>query len=517
MMKVLIVDDETIIREGLKFFVNWNTLGFTICGEAEDGDEALRLILTLEPDLVLLDIRMPNLLGTEIVQLSRERNFKGHFIILSGYSDFKYAQTAMRYGVDYYLIKPIDEEELLQAVNAVKTTLLEEQQASISINQYREKAKYTILRDIMLGTDNFNSIRLDEFNLSAAIYQVVIYENYNQEAYALTYNFADLLKVTNQGNNSFEYIKIHQKNIILLKGDFAIKRLQDFINHYKDKPQKGSPLDSLFLSYGRTVNKPEEIHSSYEDALELLNRRFFCEQNQHTIGFGQQSGIPGAYDIQTSFDARRFCEQICGMIQSHNRYQLNDLLTNLMKDLSFSDKDISDIKLLMADVYLQVKQTIQNRYSTLTLPFPTNTWVIDYIESRYYLYEIIQFFIEQFEMMMNAIGSSSGDGIWEEIIHYIHHNYRENLKLENIAPLFGYNSSYLGKIFNERVGENFNSYLNQIRINRSKELLLQKNMKVYEVAESIGYKNVDYFHKQFRKHVGESPAEYRNHNPGMEG
>lgn len=515
MMKVLIVDDETIIREGLKFFINWNSLDFTICGEADDGDEALKLILELEPDLVLLDIRMPNLLGTEIVQLAREQNYKGHFIILSGYSDFKYAQTAMRYGVDYYLIKPIDEEELLQAVTAVKKTLLEEKQASLSINQYREKAKYTILRDILLNSGSTNAIRLDELNLTANIYQVVMYESYNQDAFNMTYNFADLLRVTNQGNNSFEYIKIHQKNIILLKGDFATKRLHDFIRHYSNNPQKGSPLDSLFISYGREVNRPEDIHYSYEDALELLNRRFFCEQNQHTICYEQLPEHSTGVDETDTLDAGRYCELLCSYIQSHNRYTLNDLLKSLADEMYHSRKEISDIKLFLTDIYLQIKQTIQNRYSTISLPFPTNSWIIDYIESRYYLYEIIQFFTEQFEMMMNAIGSSSGDGIWEDIIHYIHHNYQENLKLESIAPIFGYNSSYLGKIFSERVGENFNSYLNHIRINHSKELLLQKNRKVYEVAEKVGYKNVDYFHKQFRKYVGESPAEFRSRNLGL--
>lgn len=103
----------------------------------------------------------------------------------------------------------------------------------------------------------------------------------------------------------------------------------------------------------------------------------------------------------------------------------------------------------------------------------------------------------------------SGISISRHILYYIDHNYRENLKLETIAPLFGYNSSYLGKIFTREVGETFNSYLDRIRIRRSKELLRDRSLKVYEVAEKVGYKNVDYFHKKFKKLVGESPAEYR--------
>lgn len=85
----------------------------------------------------------------------------------------------------------------------------------------------------------------------------------------------------------------------------------------------------------------------------------------------------------------------------------------------------------------------------------------------------------------------------------------DNLKLETLAPLFGYNSAYLGKIFTKKVGKSFNSYLDRVRIEQSKILLEDETSKVYEIAERIGYKNVDYFHKKFKKYVGESPAEYR--------
>lgn len=97
----------------------------------------------------------------------------------------------------------------------------------------------------------------------------------------------------------------------------------------------------------------------------------------------------------------------------------------------------------------------------------------------------------------------------DEVLYYIHHNYKENLKLENIAPLFGYSSSYLGKVFSKKLGINFNSYVDQVRIDEAKKLLSQEALKVYEIAEQVGYSNVDYFHKKFKKYEGTSPAEYR--------
>ena len=188
-MNVLIADDEAIIREGLKYIVDWDELGFTICGEASNGEDTLNYILELNPDLVLLDIRMPKLQGTEIVKLAREHNYKGHFIILSGFSDFKYAQTAIRYGVDFYRTKPIDEDELTNAVITVKESLQKEHMRTNTMNQYREKAKYTILRDIVLNTNDLKGINLGEINLSSNVYQVVIYENYNQDTYNIIYSF----------------------------------------------------------------------------------------------------------------------------------------------------------------------------------------------------------------------------------------------------------------------------------------------------------------------------------------
>ena len=130
METVLIADDEINIREGLKNIIDWNELGFEVCAEAANGEEALCLILDKKPSLVLLDIRMPKIYGTDLIRMARERGFQGRFIILSGYSDFTYAQTAIQYGVDFYITKPIDEDELQLAICKIKKELDEEHAVS---------------------------------------------------------------------------------------------------------------------------------------------------------------------------------------------------------------------------------------------------------------------------------------------------------------------------------------------------------------------------------------------------
>lgn len=184
-------------------------------------------------------------------------------------------------------------------------------------------------------------------------------------------------------------------------------------------------------------------------------------------------------------------------------------MAELQKYLYHVQDGISAIKLFLTDMFLQIKENMNRTYPTVTIPFPRNGEIIESIDSKFYLYEIIDYLSEQFELIMGSIGNSTRDSILDDILYYIDHNFQNNIKLETIAPLFGYNSAYLGKIFSKTVGENFNNYVDHIRIEAAKKLIMENTLKVYEIAEQVGYKNVDYFHKKFKKYVGQSPAEYR--------
>ena len=145
MNTVFIADDELIIRQGIKCIIDWEQLGFEIIGEASNGEDALNFILSKKPDLVLMDIRMPKMLGLEVVENARKRGFNGKVIILSGYTDFKYAQAAIKNGVDYYLTKPIDEDELYETVSAISSQINKEAKEEETLSNYRDKAKGMIL------------------------------------------------------------------------------------------------------------------------------------------------------------------------------------------------------------------------------------------------------------------------------------------------------------------------------------------------------------------------------------
>ncbi len=510
METVYIVDDEKIIRDGLKFIIDWEELGFEICGEAGNGEEALEGILRFSPTITMMDIKMPGLSGLEIIRQAREQGYVGRFIILSGYSDFAYAREAMKYDVNFYLTKPIDENELTKAVTEILSSVMEERSIESRNEILRKKSKREIIKDIVSEQADLDTLDLKEMGLDANVYRIVAYESFDvQDPSKLPYQFSDLFMAANKGDELFEQFEYKHINCLLLKGSLAIEKLKRFIAHYDDEPEKGSPLDTLFIAYGCEVSSIVEISRSFDQACSLIHRRFFCGQGQHVLGCDD---LPSFRHDPVKLEKNKagvYGKKLIGFIQAFNRRKVAEELYALEEYLFNVSDDISHVKIFLTDIYLQVKDTLTHNYPSAALPFESNTEIIGFVETRNYLYEIIGYFSNEFEKVMSSIGNSSRDSVMDDILYYIDHNYHTNLRLETISSLFGYNSSYLGKIFNKAVGESFNTYADKVRISKAQELLKHNDLKIYEVAEKVGYKNVDYFHKKFRKYVGQSPVEYR--------
>lgn len=517
MYSVLIADDEKIIRKGLCSLIDWESLGYEIIGEAANGREVLTFIEKQPPDVVMIDIRMPNLHGLEAIKRAREAGYQGQFIILSGYSDFSYAQDAIRYGVRSYLTKPVDEEELIGILEKLRTELDEERGRDSSNQLYQEKAKLTILQDYLAGEIGYEELNLSDLGLTENAYQVILYEKYSYNLSDISYDFSDLLRVSNHSQEFYEYLTIRNQHVILLKGTHAIERFHEILSRYDAElpPQKNSPLDTIFISCGRIVNDETELPQSYADACMLLGKRFFCDQYQHVINYeGPYSFTKEGGGVNSEHNnlLDNYVKSLLDHIQAYNRNRIAETLHELEQELYSAPIGVQEQKDLLVDLYLQIKEKISYLYRSQNIPFIPNSTAINRILQSYYLYEIIAFLSEQFEMIMSSIGYSSRESIINDIVYYIEHNYAENITLENIAPLFGYNSSYLGKIFSKKMGINFNTYLDNIRIEHSKELLKKNKLQVYKIAELVGYRNVDYFHIKFKKSTGISPAEYRKQN-----
>ena len=516
MYSILVADDEAIIREGIKVLFDYEALGFTICGEAADGDQTLEKIRTLQPDVVLMDIRMPGMTGLEVIKKARETGYTGKVIIISSYSDFKYAQAAIRHGVQYYITKPIDEDELENILHEFKEAFDKENLAKSASAVYRKKARASILEDILLGQADLSHVNLNDMHLLADVYQVVLYDKYSSSAPDAPVEFSSLLRMTNQDNSAFDQLLLQDHHVLLLKGEAAIHKFEDLLNRFQHEksPQPRALLDSFFVTYGRPVDSLKEVNASYSEALQLLDRRFFCHQEQHTLGYPALSSFADTAPVISKELLESYSKKLLNYVQTFNRNMMAQTLKELQEQLYHSSDSIETIRLFITDLHLQIKEQMNRLYPGNTIPFYTNAQLIQAIDQFSFLYEIIRFLAQRFEVMMSAIGTSSRDSVLDDILHYIDHNYAENITLENIAPLFGYNHSYLGKIFTKKMGQSFNSYVDHVRIERAKEFLLKDDAKVYTIAERVGYRNVDYFHIKFKKYVGQSPAEFRKKNKG---
>lgn len=519
MLKVFIADDEEQVRIGLKKIINWEAYGFEVCGEAKDGETAYNKMMLFEPDLVLLDIRMPKLQGLAVAAKAREAGFRGRIIILSGYSEFKYAQEAIQCNVDYYLTKPIEEEELQEAVLSIKRMIQKENLHMKHINYYQEQAKFKIIKDMIESSKDHQNKSLSSMayslkalNLDADWYQIVILdadlfkpiEGGNQKKEEIFSRFCYEMMIPATSKN-VEHLVMQKIDVVLLKGKRCIDRLKSLDEKLMNLIHPG-----IYVFVGRVVDDINEIYYSYHEALAIKERRFFAAMDQYMLDY---EALPEAATLINYWhidEARELANLIFESIEMNHKKQLGQIITDLIDRIQSINNSVESIKVLLAELYIVVKQNFERKYVATKEHLPSSTKSIVYIQRCIYLDEIIDFYRMNFDIMARTIGHSNSNNIIDEIINYMHNNYMKDIRLKNLAPKFGYNSSYLGKLFTKKVGESFNDYIHKVRIVEAKKLLSNKKLKIYEISKNLGYKNVDYFHRKFKELNGCSPNEYRN-------
>lgn len=328
--------------------------------------------------------------------------------------------------------------------------------------------------------------------------------------------FAERLHMAGQAELLLELFHIGDNLALLLCNQTAISKFEESTSSWD---QEDSVIrrtlrlpEPLFLACGRIATNASEIPNSYQDALNLMQQSFFCSSEQHLLRMEDLPNRTAQPSVVNILLLEKYTNQLMQRVQAFNRTLTYATLSELEALLASGSDTPETIRLFFTDLYLQIKEQMRYLYQGYTIPFYTNTHIIKTIMGATRLCDITCFLAQRFDMIMSYIGASSQEGVLGSILHYIHHNYTSNITLESIAPLFGYNHSYLGKIFRKKMGVSFNEYIDRQRIERAKTLLLQDDAKVYTISKQVGYKNVDYFHVKFRKYVNMSPVEYRRAN-----
>lgn len=509
MLKVLIVDDEHIVREGLKSIISWKDHGFEICGEGIDGKDAVNKINELDPDLVLIDIKMPGMYGLDVIKQVREAGYKGRFVILTGYSDFDYAKSAIRLGVDSYLLKPIDEDELIEAVKKVYEDIKRESDIKNHIINSKKHIKELALRSLIEGTKDFNVLQsnfdLCNIRMDFDSFYVAIVDSYlesNREDFYL-----DLLNEIENIVDSLEYIdmiNIEHRAVLLIEGKNRKEALNILVSLHKKLLLRLK--FHIIIALGRKADKAYAIHLSYKDARKLLSRRFFFS-NMEVIDF--QEVNKSAKDDIIKEDLSKAAEKIYTYIEVNDVGEIEEILEGIKAYFAASDYSSEKVKGICTNIITELKDKIVLNYDNLKEAFPSEEDVIKEIYEKNSLSELIEYMKTEFIDISNKICIDSSDNTMKRIVNFIHKNYNKDLKLETLADIFNYNSAYLGKMFKKYTGVNFNSYLDKVRIENAKELLAQNELKVYQISEKVGYKSIDYFYVKFKKYVGISPKEFK--------
>lgn len=328
--------------------------------------------------------------------------------------------------------------------------------------------------------------------------------------------FARLFHAASQADCGVDLISMESDQVLLLWGEATIHKFEDFLQQWQ---QEGSAvsrtlrdIEPFFLSCGRVSFDPEDLPHSYRDVCTLMQQHFFCKADQRLLRMEDVRDSADYTPVINALLLEKYTKQLLQCIQSFNRTMTVSVLSEL-ESLMLTASDSPDaIRLFFVDLYMQIKEQMKHLYQGHTIPFYTNSHIIKTILQAPQLNDITCFLAQRFDMIMAAIGASSQESVLDSILYYIQHNFTSNITLESIAPLFGYNHSYLGKIFRKKMHISFNEYIDHLRVDRAKELLLQSSSKVYAISKQVGYKNVDYFHVKFRKYVNMSPVEFRRLN-----
>lgn len=497
MLKLLIIDDEPIIRAGLKNVIPWNEYGYQICGTAKDGREGLDKIRLYHPDLVLLDIRMPGLSGIDLVHQVQKENINCRFIILSAYSSFDYAKELMQLGVTYYLLKPVDENELINILEQIEQERKEEQQLQDQLKLFdlmnEEKSLWLLLEgevdrvpeEIKL---TFEGKRFQVVRFSTALKE--INDHWLKEQVS---QYTDDIKLIRTSNN-YHLIFINQTELFVHK--FLEKVIERF-HLYGDR-------DVVFL-LGSAVDRIEQIHHSYKEVKELQEVHY-CFSEEKVLSYRKIEKLSQG-EIKHLDEIDR--QKLFHYIEFRDQQNINKKLNKLEQYYQSTRYPKERIRAEIIEWCTAIIDLVKVNYPSIKVINKSS--LAENIASQPNLQKVIEYLKEEMKnisVSVNKVYPSKGN-IVDKITDYVHHYYYENVRLKDLADLFHYNSAYLGKIFKKETGKYFNDYLHQVRINNAKKLLESKKYKVYEISKRVGYSNSDYFYKNFKQYEGISPKEYQ--------
>lgn len=521
---VIIVDDEIHIGVLIKELINWDRLNMECLGIFDNSLLALDFIENNKPDIIITDIRMPQINGLELIRRTKELGGNAHFIVVSGYREFEYAHKALAYGVENYILKPVNQDELNTTLSKIKVEISENSSLTAVKNELRrtvEEKEHLIRQNAWRKIiDQRNDFELEVANeLQGGFYQVwdikldyVNYDNRESRQDQITLDRIDQILEDSLGKFVKEILIHHKSNLHIycllnyIENDrevniestnLILSELTDYL--------RGFDQYIVTIGIGRTAKNIEDIRSSLKGAY-----RAVCNRLRY-----------GAERVIYERDIPEYDDHVIEKVINQHR---SDLMINLdsfniegvKAQISVMFSELINTDNLDTTCCYLIAESIGNIISEKTnegvTPYQFKEKLVNCIQHCNRFVQLKKNMLRETERFLKKIKEEVEKRSSKPVRQaqsYIENNYREKILLEDVACIVGLNPIYFSTLFKKETGTNFSQYLVNIRLEKAKELLTSTNQTIGAIAEEVGYKDIKYFSQLFSKNVGIKPAVYR--------
>lgn len=535
-MNLMIIEDEVRIRNGLANGIGWDRYGIEVVGLAANGKEALLLMDSRKPDILLMDIEMPEMNGLVLAETVLKREPQMKIVILSGHSDFHYAQRAIELGVMKYLLKPAGDQEIIGAVNEaaeqIRQSLMEKHNVAElkrlwqsrlpqlqsdffrnwMLNRYAEwewrkqaeelNIPVTGYGQFLVSICEIDPLGEDETRFSAADSSLL---QFSLECIAKEFVDSKICRVFNDANGSTVLLFFaphgEQEHELTKRANTVVSRLLQVVEECL----------KLTASAGLgTVFGPAEVVHSYRQARRALQER--------TV-YGHAIAIPylevqkeeGSLDINPNFERQlEISIQTDGVAQAHALIEeyLNRAFSHASAEL------VHEYVLYLSGVFTRF---IQSRGFSMKKVLQADYHIfrsLDRLSTKDQILEWANRVVSEVWYYMDRQRRQCSHEMVKNILESVEKQLAEDLSLHSFSERLFVNPSYLSRLFKKETGESFSNYVLSRRMERAKELLAA-GAKVYDAASSVGYQDVSYFAKVFRKYFGVAPSDLKPGSPNF--
>ncbi|MGG4340738.1 response regulator [Paenibacillus lautus] len=523
---VLLVDDEQLDLEVLQRFMPWEQLDMTIVGAVHGGGAALNLLLEQHVDILITDIQMPIVSGLELAE--QARNLLPHLkiIFISGHEDFQYAKRAISMNASSYILKPMDDQELLNTLQLIREQLKyereqmqKEEQVDSSIPLLQNEMMYQWLRGMIEYNTLYRLYERGEIFWHGGQCCVAIIEmddlawklkalSDDQRRFAIDHGFR-LISDYLQDRQLGIYCKTGDDKVVIVTnaaGLNAVETMQSLVEHVRNHSNL-----TITVGLGSEVASLQDAPESYLQAQEALATKMFIGKCR-VITLEQTAGEI----VQTSLDLEQIMERMFeatanyDLVRIHDSLeQLFELVQNLKDKLSVYNFSLyvvskTDFFLQTLNVSLYDLLSIDLKNLNVLYDFETIADIKSWLRKQ--LFEVSEH--------MHNKKKNPNRKLIDEIERYVEANLEISLQLRNVAKLFGFSPNYLGYLFKEVTEEHFSDFVTKKRMEKARELLQDPKLKIFEAAHQVGYQNLTMFSRHFKQSFGLPPVDYRKQGSG---